>query len=267
MTDDASHAASVEAWRRQRYAALRREIGWLTLAGLDWLRAGVNTVGTDAAADITLPEGPLAAGTITLADGRAVAEGEIAGGAAIPMVSDADGEPTMLELGSLRMCLIRRGERLALRTWHTEAPQRRTFAGIDHYPVDAAWRIHGRLERAGDRTIRVPDVLGEVSDEASPGSVLFTVDGRELRIDALEGGPRGELWLVFGDATNGLTTYGGGRFLYTAAPAADGTVWVDFNRAYNPPCVFSAYATCPLPPPQNRLSIAIEAGEKAYKVR
>lgn len=266
MRADASHVAAVEAWRQQRYAALRREIGWLTLAGLDWLHPGVNTVGTDAAADIVLPDGPADAGTITLRGGRAVAAGEIAGNGAIPMVSDEAGQPTMLELGRLRMCLIRRGERLALRTWDTEAPQRRTFAGIDHYPVDAAWRIRGRLEGGGGRTIKVPDVIGAVNDQVSPGTVVFSVDGRELRLDALEGGDDGELWLVFGDATNGVTTYGGGRFLYTPAPAADGTVWIDFNRAYNPPCVFSPYATCPLPPPQNRLPIQVEAGEKRYEV-
>lgn len=265
MTTDASLAASVAAWRQQRNAALRREIGWLTLAGLDWLRPGVNTVGTNAGADVILPAGPPDAGAITVTGGRAVAEGEIAGHAAIPMVSDAEGEPTMLALGSLRMCLIRRGERLALRTWDTESPRRRAFVGIDHFAVDPAWRIRGRLQRAGDRTIRVPDVIGDVTDQASPGSVVFSVDGRELRLDALEGGAAGELWLVFGDATNSVTTYAGGRFLYTAAPDPDDELWIDFNRAYNPPCVFSAYATCPLPPPQNRLPIAIEAGEKTYE--
>jgi uncharacterized protein (DUF1684 family) len=265
MTADPSHLAAVEAWRQQRYAALRREIGWLTLAGLDWLHPGVNSVGTDPAADIVLRAGPAAAGTITLAGGLAVAEGEIAGGGPISLASDEHGAPTMLELGQLRMCLIRRGERLALRTWDTAAAQRRGFAGIPHYPVEPAWRIPARLERAADRTIRVPDVLGEVSDEPSPGSVVFSIGDQELRIDALEGGADGELWLIFGDTTNGVTTYGGGRFLYTAAPDAEGALHIDFNRAYNPPCVFSPYATCPLPPPQNRLPIAIEAGEQAYQ--
>jgi uncharacterized protein (DUF1684 family) len=143
--------------------------------------------------------------------------------------------------------------------------QRAAFSGIDHYPVDPTWRLRARLEPARDFTIAVPDVLGDVQDEVSPGTVVFEVDGREQRLDALEGGPNGELWLVFGDATNGVTTYGGGRFLYTSAPAADGSLWIDFNRAYNPPCVFSPYATCPLPPAQNRLAVAVEAGERTYE--
>lgn len=262
-----SYPASIAAWRAERYAALRRETGWLTLAGLHWLDPGVNRIGTDPGADIVLPSGPTSAGTLTLADGRVVADGDIAGGAPVRLASDQEGEPTMLSLGSLRVCLIRRGDRLAVRTWDTEARQRRAFEGIDHYPVSPRWRLRGRLEAAPDRSIAVPDVLGDVSDEPSPGSIVFSVAGQELRLDALEGGGNGELWLVFGDATNGETTYGGGRFVYTSAPADDGTMWVDFNRAYNPPCAFTPYATCPLPPPQNRLLLAIEAGEKVYELR
>jgi uncharacterized protein (DUF1684 family) len=263
---DRSHVAVVEAWRQQRYAALRREMGWLTLAGLDWLRPGVNRVGTGPGVDIVLPDGPADAGTIILTHAGAVADGAIARGATIPLETDKDGrEPTLLELGRLRMCLIQRGDRVGLRTWDTASVQRTTFTGIDHYPVDPTWRLRARLEPAREFTIAVPDVLGDVQDEVSPGTVVFEVDGDEQRLDALEGGPNGELWLVFGDATNGVTTYGGGRFLYTSAPEADGALWIDFNRAYNPPCVFSPYATCPLPPRQNRLAVAVEAGERTYE--
>jgi uncharacterized protein (DUF1684 family) len=114
------------------------------------------------------------------------------------------------------------------------------------------------------RTLRVPDVLGTIDEQASPGDILFEADGGMHRLQALPGGESGELWLVFGDATNGVETYNGGRFLYTSAPDANGAVEVDFNRAYNPPCVFSPYATCPLPWAENRLPIRIEAGERAY---
>ncbi|HEX2884457.1 MAG TPA: DUF1684 domain-containing protein [Candidatus Limnocylindria bacterium] len=267
--DAEAHRAEVEAWREGRYERLRADIGWLTLAGLGWLRPGVNRIGADPDADVVLPSGPAEAGTLTVTEGSAVAsgrflhDGEPAEG--LRLVSDADGEPTMLELGALRMCLIERGGRLAVRTWDLEAAALRAFDGIDHWPVDVAWRLDGRFEPAPDRTIAVPDVLGSVEEEPSPGDVVFRAAGEEHRLQALIGsGDTGELWLVFGDATNGSETYAGGRFLYTPPPEPDGRVIVDFNRAYNPPCVFSPYATCPLPWPANRLPVRIEAGERAY---
>ena len=170
----------------------------------------------------------------------------------------------MIELGALRLCAIERGGRHALRIWDTNSALRREFEGIDHWPVDPAWRLPARLEATPGRTVRVPDVLGTIDDEDSPGDLLFEAGGGTHRLQALEGGAAGELWLVFGDATNGDETYSGGRFLYTDAPRADGTVELDFNRAYNPPCVFSPYATCPLPWPPNRLPIRIEAGERNW---
>ncbi|MEA2652053.1 MAG: uncharacterized protein QOI85_1774 [Chloroflexota bacterium] len=271
MTDTAAHRAAVEAWRHQRYAALRREIGWLTLAGLDWLKPGVNRIGTAPASEIMLPSGPAEAGTVTLSDGGVLADG-MADGLTVDgqpvrdlqLVSDLAGDPTMLELGALRLCLIDRGGRKAIRTWDTAAPARRAFDGIEHWPIDTIWRLESTFEPTPGRTVRVPDVLGLEEDDESPGDVVFEVAGVEHRLQALAGGDAGELWLVFGDATNGQETYGGGRFLYTGAPDADGRVVVDFNRAYNPPCVFSPYATCPLPWPANGLPIRVEAGERNW---
>jgi uncharacterized protein (DUF1684 family) len=262
------HAALVEEWRAERYARLRQPVGWLTLAGLDWLHAGRNRVGSDPTNDIVLPDGPPIAGTLTVSGTDAVADGHFTHGGEpvrhLGLVDDAEGRPTLLELGSLRLCLIQRRGRLAVRTWNTEAPQRRTFVGIDHWPVDARWRIRARLDPTPEARIEVPDVLGTTDAEPSPGNIVFEVDGLTHRLEALEGGPDGELWLVFGDATNGVETYGGGRYLYTPSPEADGTVVVDFNMAYNPPCVFTPYATCTLPWPANRLPIRIEAGERVY---
>jgi uncharacterized protein (DUF1684 family) len=267
VTDSDAHRKSVEDWRAQRYAALRREIGWLTLVGLGWLKEGANRVGTDPAADVTLPSGPASAGTITVADGVVLASGEFrrAGQRVhnLSLASDRQGEPTLLELGSLRICVIERGGRLAVRTWDVEARALRGFVGIDHWPVDLSWRLEARFEPTPGRTLPVPDVIGTSEEQESPGDVVFERGGVTHRLLALSGGESGELWLVFGDATNGVETYGGGRFLYTDAPATDRRLTVDFNRAYNPPCVFSPYATCPLPWPANRLPIRVEAGERS----
>ena len=269
------HAAEVERWREGRYARLREPMSWLTLVGLEWLKEGDNRLGIGPDADLRVPSGPVLAGNLTRR-GRDVTAHAVPGGRlthhgaeadGLPLVNDEDApegtEPTILELGGLRMVLIRRGERLGLRIWDTDAAARREFAGIPHYPVDPAWRVSALFEPgAAGETFAVPDVLGEVEDEPLPGTVVLEMGGATHRIKALEGGPAGELWLVFGDATNRDTTYSGGRFLYTDPPDGDGTLIVDFNRSYNPPCVFSPYATCPLPPPENRLAVRIEAGEQ-----
>ena len=272
MTDPDAHRADVEVWRSQRYAALRRDTGWLTLAGLDWLRPGVNRVGASEDGEIVLPSGPAEAGTLTLIDDGVRADGKPGGLSiggqpvtGVRLEDDRDGEPTLLELGPLRLCVIKRGGRLAIRTWDTAAVARHGFDGIDHWPVHPAWRLTARFEPTPGRILPVPDVLGTIDEEESPGDVDFEIAGVTHRLEALPGGENGEMWLVFGDETNGEETYGGGRFLYTGAPTADGTVIVDFNRAYNPPCVFSPYATCPLPWPANRLPIRIEAGERMYR--
>ena len=268
MTSDGAHRATVEAWRRERYRRLLLDTSWLTLAGLEWLKPGVNRVGSDPDADAVLPAGPRWAGTVTLTEAGIVADGSFthAGTPAdgLRLETDRDGEPTMLELDSLRFCIIERGERFGLRIWDTDSPARSEFKGIEHWPVDPAWCLTARLEAKPGRTLHVPDVLGTIDEEESPGDLLFEAGGVTHRLQALPGGDAGELWLVFGDATNGHETYGGGRFLYTDAPNGNGSVELDFNRAYNPPCVFSPYATCPLPWPENRLAIRIEAGERAW---
>jgi uncharacterized protein len=270
MTEpDDEHRAAVEAWRTERYARLRNPIGWLTLAGLDWLKPGVNRVGSAPDADVVLPGGPALAGTVAVDGSSATADGAFLhdGGTArsLELTSDAQGEPTLLEIGALRLCVIDRNGRLAIRTWDTAAPALAAFEGIDHWPVDPAWRVTARLEPTPGRMVDVPDVLGALDPEESPGDLVFEIGGSTHRLQAVPGGDAGELWLIFGDATNGDETYEGGRYLYTDPPDADGAVVVDFNRAYNPPCVFTPYATCPLPWPANRLAIRVEAGERAYR--
>jgi len=268
MLTPEQHAATVAAWRAARDTRLRNPDGWLALVGLWWLQAGENHVGAHPSSHVILHghEIPPRVGSMWLEDGRVrFVPHEGVDLPEIALEDDREGEPTVLELGTLRFHTIGRGERIGVRVRDTAAPALRAFSGVDSYPVDPGWRIRARVEPASaDATIEIADVIGAVSSDATPGSVVFDKDGVTWRLAALEGEEGGSLWLIFGDATNGTTTYGAGRFLYTEPPAEDGTVVVDFNLAYNPPCVFSPYATCPLPPPQNKLALRIDAGELDY---
>jgi len=270
-----AHAERVVAWRRLREDRLRSPHGWLALVGLHWLTPGDNHFGAHPANEIVLHGSGIAprAGTLTWSENQVRlqphegAELRIGGNPAATMMlaDDLDGDPTLLDLGTLRMHLIRRGERMGLRVRDSDAPVLAAFTGLESFPIDPSWCVTAQFEPAAPgATIKIVDITGTPTREPTPGTVWFERDGATWRLRALPGGDDGALWLVFGDLTNGHETYGGGRFLYTEAPAADGTVIADFNLAYNPPCVFSPYATCPVPPPQNRLALRIEAGERRY---
>jgi uncharacterized protein (DUF1684 family) len=267
-----AYRATIEAWRAEREAGLRAEDGWLAVAGLFWLRAGANRLGVAAENEIVLPSGsaPERAGTLTLKDGRVVlrlAPGVAATIGGVPLSErelrpDDHGPPDVVALGRLRLSVIERSGRLGLRVRDPQSPRRLTFAGLRWYPVDGTYRVQGRfVPAAGKRTLAVPNVLGDVIEMPSPGDVEFTLHGRALRLVPVleEGSP--QLFFIFRDTTAGKETYGAGRFLY-ADPPAGGTVTLDFNRAYSPPCAYTDFATCPLPPMQNRLAVAIAAGEK-----
>jgi uncharacterized protein (DUF1684 family) len=271
---DAAYLEEVETWRAERMERLRRPDSWLSLAGLYWLDEGANSVGADPGSDLVLPAGKAEAHLGVLhrtgrqvrfeaaADGLVRHEGEPV--ASLELVSDVAGGPTTLEHRSLSFYVIERGERVGVRLKDRESEVLAEFTGIDHYPVDPAWRLAARFEPYDElRMIPVPDITGDVSEQPSHGRVVFSVAGAEQSLAPL-GPPEGELFLVFGDETNGGETYGGGRFLYVGPPDADGRLSVDFNKAYNPPCVFTPYATCPLPPPGNRLPLAVRAGEKSF---
>lgn len=275
---DPTYRATVEQERAARETRLRDPMGWLSLVGLHWLKPGRQRFGSGAASEMVLraEDGviPPVVGAFEVTAGRVLVHPEpgapltVEGRPVVDGLELADDEaeiPTMLELASLRLVLIRRGEgQLGIRVRDTSAPILRAFQGLDYFGTDPRWRLTGRLLRADpDATIPVPDVLGNVITDRTPGVVQFDVDGQTYRLDALEDGP-GALWLVFADRTNGLETYGGGRFLVTGTVQEDDSVEVDFNLAYNPPCIFSPYATCPLPPRGNRLDLRIEAGEKVW---
>jgi uncharacterized protein (DUF1684 family) len=281
--DVGAHRAHVEAMRARREAGLRDPEGWLSLVGLHWLHEGDNRVGGDPASEVPLTpsDGTDASWTVAwiqvrdgavllrpaaMPAGADAAELSVDGVPVddeLPLVDDSEGTPTVLALGELRFHLVRRGGRLGIRVRDRAAPALAAFNGIDSFPIDPAWRVIGRFVPADPgRTIPVPDVLGDLNDEPSPGDVELLLGGEVHRLRALEAVP-GHLWLVFGDATNGQETYAGGRFLVTGPIEDDGSVEVDFNLAYNPPCVFSPFATCPLPPEGNRLAIRVEAGERS----
>jgi uncharacterized protein (DUF1684 family) len=269
LFDPRAHAAHIAEWRAARDERLRSPDGWLALVGLSWLMPGENHVGAHPSNPVVLHghDIPPRVGSLWLEDGHVrFVPHEGVDLAEKTMRDDTEGEPTVVELGSLRFHVIRRGERFGVRVRDSTAPALATFAGIPHFPIDPSWRVTARLEPAApDTTLEIVDITGALSREPTPGSVAFERDAATWRIVALPGDDDGSLWLVFGDTTNGTDTYGGGRFLYSEPLAADGTVIVDFNLAYNPPCVFSPYATCPLPPPQNRLALPIEAGEKEWQ--
>ncbi len=278
------YAEEIETWQGERSASLQAADGWLSLVGLHWLEPGENTFGSGEEDDLVFPAGtPGRMGTVRLEGGAvtltaaegaglgiAVAEGgepePVEPGVSVPLVVDTAGEPTVVEQGSLSFHVIERGGRYGLRVKDPEGPARRGFVGLEFYPVDPAWRVAARLEREEGMTVAIPNVLGQVEDVRAPGVLVFRAPGgEELRVTPMQGAPGEALFVVFGDETNGRGTYGGGRFVYADPPAEGSDVVVlDFNRAYNPPCAFTPYATCPLPPDENDLDVLIEAGEKSY---
>ena len=273
---DPAHVAAVEEWRARRDQRLRAPDGWLSLAGLYWLEEGENRFGSDPGNDLVFPAGtaPAHAGVLAVAGKEttlraAPGAGLTAGGQPIETLAlrtDASPEgPTVVELGRLNFQVIERNGRLAVRLKDRENPALLAYTGMEYFPIAAAWRIEGRLEPYDPpKQIPVPNALGWVENSPSPGAIVFTVDGKEHRLDPIVESGESDLFVIFGDPTNGKETYGAGRFLYAKPPGPDGKVVLDFNQAYNPPCVFTRYATCPLPPPQNRLPVRVEAGEKKY---
>jgi uncharacterized protein len=271
---DGAYREDIDAKHAERIEALRSDTGWLTLVGLHALEEGVFEIGSGEAADIRLADAaPARLGTLAIegADVMFAAapdvEVSIVGGdgAVTHQVldTDRDGDPTVLACGSLVFHVIERDGDLYLRVKDRDSSVLRDFTGIDRFPLDAAWRVTARLETGGSGMVTMPDVLGNATPSPSPGDLVFEIDGRTLRLTPV-GKPAEGLFLVFGDATNGHATYAGGRFLSTGPVAEDGTVVLDFNLAVNPPCVFTQFATCPLPPEGNMLTAAVEAGEKMW---
>ncbi len=274
----AEYIASIENWQQERLETLTAADGWLSLIALHWLEEGDTTLGTGADQGVVLPEGSAQPHAATFRyDGLTVrmipAPGQsiAVGGSALEDIAvdgvelaDDTGEPDLVGLGRLELYVVARGGRHALRIKDPEAPTRTGFAGISSYPIAEEYRFNAKFHPYVEATpIDVPTVTGTPAPMFIPGVVEFRHDGADYTLRPLVSDPADtHFFFIFRDRTSGKETYGAGRYLY--GDLADGRVELDFNKAYNPPCVFTPHATCPLPPRENRFDIPIPAGEKMY---
>ena len=253
----ASFESEIAEWRRAREERLKADGGWLSVAGLFWLREGPNRFGRDASNEIVLPDGPAHAGTFELRNGKVTVA--------------SDGKPRLIEpdstdvakVGRLSLFVIKRGDRYGIRLKDPDSEYRRNYHGIQYYPPNESWRITAKWVPA-PKKIPILNIIGVTEHSESPGYAMFQIGGKEHRVAPIfETADAKELFYIFRDLTTGKETYPAGRFLYSDLPK-DGKVVLDFNKAYNPPCAFTPYATCPLPPRENYLQVRIDAGEKTY---
>jgi uncharacterized protein (DUF1684 family) len=271
---DQDYIKKIEAWHKHRIERLKADDGWLNLVGRFWLKRGESTFGSSKDNDIVIESSKLPArigkfifedtivtfqandGVNVLLNGNPVKR--------VVMVDDQKKDMTVLQIGSIKFNLIVRDTLFGIRARDLNSDLVKSFTAIDRFPIDQSWDIKARYETYNPpKEIVVPNILGQMNKEKSPGAVVFERDGKTYKIDAVDEGGN-NLFLIFADETSGNETYGGGRFLYVNKPNSTGIIDLDFNKAYNPPCVFTKYATCPLPPEQNYLKLTINAGEKMF---
>ncbi len=271
-SEPTAYIERIEQWREDREERLREPYGWLSLAGMAPVDSDRFDIGSGRDNDLVVDRGPELWGTIVSSDDRIEFvpgpefSGTVNGDASGPteLVADGDDGPTNIESNAIRVHLIERASGMFVRVRDRESTPRRNFAGLDWYPVDPEWAIEAEFEEHPEGTVlEIADVTGEVAERANPGAAVFSVDGAEFRLEAVESAAGDQYWFILADRTSGRETYGLGRFLYADLPV-DGTMTLDFNKAYNPPCAFNEHTTCPLPPPENRLDLRIEAGERSY---
>ena len=267
-----TYRETIERWRAHQAARLLSDEGELTWAGLFWLKEGINTIGIDVSSDIVLPSHVVAAqvGHIDFHAGHATLH--VTNGIPVTvndehvttslLQSDATGKPTIAHIGDANLFILKRGEQTIVRVRDRHSDARHNFKGREWFPINEAHRITATfVPHDPPKSITITDIIGTVTHKLSPGCAVFEWQGQTVRLDAE---PRTQrLFFNFRDATSGVNTYPSGRFLYADLPH-DGKVVLDFNKAYNPPCAFTDFATCPLPPPQNHLPVPIEAGEQYH---
>jgi uncharacterized protein len=269
---DWNYINEIKQWHQNRIERLKQENGWLNLVGLYWLKEGENTFGSGDNNYIVFPSKvPKSIGTFYLKDGKVSVE--INPGVNVTtegnpvskmdLKDDLSDNPTVMQLGSFRWFVINRNGRMGIRLRDIDAPLVKNFKGIDTYPINEDWRITADFHPFDRyRVIEVPNIINSVEKDTVIGELTFTIKGKNYKLLPIKEG--NEFFIIFADETNGTETYGAGRFLYTSLPDSNNKVIVDFNKAYNPPCAFTKYATCPLPPKENYLHLKITAGEKKY---
>ncbi|HET6462703.1 MAG TPA: DUF1684 domain-containing protein [Candidatus Krumholzibacteria bacterium] len=275
------YTRDIDDWHEARLTRLKAEDGWLTLVGLFPLPNGTHTFGSAKDNELIFPAGsPEHGGTlvvqdtlVTLTPAPGVTMTDVALqkervnppiASAMPLKSDRSGPPSKIKMGSIQFYVIDRPGSMYLRVKDANNPARKNFKGIDRFPVSKKWLFDATFERYNPpHLIKVANVLGYEENVQCPGAVAFEKDGKTYRLEALSL-DEGELEIIYGDATSGHTTYGGGRFIYVTVPKEGDQTVIDFNKSYNPPCVFTEYATCPIPGRENILPFKVEAGEKAF---
>jgi len=290
--DVAAHRSEVNGWVERRTAEMMAPDSWLSLIGLHWLDQAETTIGSAPDNDIVLPEKAAPhVGRVIVEDDvvRFVAEADarvtqgidstlslrVGSGArppnmwGDPVVQEATlgdvapGHHTVLRHGDFNWILVTRGDRFALRVRDNTNASYSDFVAIDRYATSADWHVTARWV-PHEKTVAVPNVLGTISDTPSPAYLEFWVEGERHTLDVIGRPEHGAYMMVFADLTTGGETYGGGRYLWVKEPDEDSRVVIDFNLAYNPPCVFTDFATCPLPTRENRLALRVEAGERNW---
>lgn len=270
-----SYTKSINDWHKARIADLKTPNGWLNLEGLFWLHKGTNTLGKKEGSDCRYDNAafPAVLGSF-IYEGDSVlwvnsvnnsikVNGVLVNGTKPVKVFAKEEEAIIMSWSHYTWTIIKREDKVGVRFRNLEAKTLTGFKGIERFKIDSNWRFKATMVAPSQNVLMITNVLGQTTPTKTAGKLLFNINNKEYSLDVLdEGGEK--LFIVFADETAGKTTYGAGRFIEIPRPDALGNTEIDFNIAYNPPCAFTAFATCPLPPAQNRLKVAIPAGEKNY---
>ncbi|WP_018690549.1 DUF1684 domain-containing protein [Algicola sagamiensis] len=274
LASQQSYQQEIIDWQSKRQKSIKNPKGWLSLTGLFWLHEGVNSFGSAGDNEIQLPKGRDYAGNIILKK-NGIIEAHILPGSEITvdgkvvskvaLLTDQEQNTSHIQSGSVDFYLIQRGEKIAARVKDFNRVATLDLEPLSFYPININWKIKATYHPYPKGTqVHIPTVIDTTFTPEHVGKITFQVHGKQYSLDAIDDGKY--LFVIFKDKTSQTKSYGAGRFLYAPKPSAkDTTFWLDFNKAYNPPCAFSSYATCPLPPPQNQLELAIHAGEQRYQ--